>query len=226
MDQPSSATLPYTVMHFLNHIQAWAVGFYYTGAWLFSLCTLRKARLVSQKRRRSILISMLTVLGAYMVEVVYHSTRPASDRAGGYNSKVGERGVRLSGGQLQRIAIARVLLKSPKIVMLDEATSAIDSSTEARIQQAFSQLSQGRTTFVIAHRLSTIVDADQILVVDKGEIIERGTHQELLENQGSKYAELWSKQTAGLVPKTPSKEDADKDGEIGIAAETGASKAS
>ncbi|KAB2100041.1 Heavy metal tolerance protein [Alternaria gaisen] len=146
--------------------------------------------------------------------------------AGGYNSKVGERGVRLSGGQLQRIAIARVLLKSPKIVMLDEATSAIDSSTEARIQQAFSQLSQGRTTFVIAHRLSTIVEADQILVVDKGEIIERGTHQELLENQGSKYAELWSKQTAGLVPKTPSKEDADKDGEIGTAAETGASKAS
>ncbi|RYN15870.1 Heavy metal tolerance protein [Alternaria tenuissima] len=121
----------------------------------------------------------------------------------GYKSKVGERGVRLSGGQLQRIAIARVLLKNPKIVMLDEATSAIDSSTEALVQQAFCQLSQGRTTFVIAHRLSTTVNADQILVVDKGEIIERGTHQELLENQGGKYAGLWSIHTAGHLSKTP-----------------------
>lgn len=126
----------------------------------------------------------------------------------GYNSKVGERGVRLSGGQLQRIAIARVLLKNPKIVMLDEATSAIDSSIEALIQEAFRKLSKGRTTFVIAHRLSTIVEADQILVVEKGEIIERGTHYELLEI-GGKYSELWSKQTAGhlsaINSKSPSK---------------------
>jgi ABC-type multidrug transport system fused ATPase/permease subunit len=132
----------------------------------------------------------------------------------GYNSKVGERGVRLSGGQLQRIAIARVLLKNPKIVMLDEATSAIDSSIEALIQQAFRKLSQGRTTFVIAHRLSTIADADQILVVEKGEIIERGRHQELLMNEGGKYAELWSKQTAGHLSKTASKEDVTKDGDV------------
>ncbi|KAL1610548.1 hypothetical protein SLS60_002217 [Paraconiothyrium brasiliense] len=114
----------------------------------------------------------------------------------GYNSKVGERGVRLSGGQLQRIAIARVLLKNPKIVMLDEATSAIDSAIEAQIQEAFRRLSKGRTTFVIAHRLSTIVEADCILVVEKGEIIERGTHAELIA-RGGKYWELWSKQTAG-----------------------------
>ncbi|KAF9729660.1 hypothetical protein PMIN06_012983 [Paraphaeosphaeria minitans] len=114
----------------------------------------------------------------------------------GYASKVGERGVRLSGGQLQRIAIARVLLKDPKIVMLDEATSAIDSAIEAQIQEAFKKLSKGRTTFVIAHRLSTIVDADCILVVEKGEIIERGTHAELIARAG-KYWELWSKQTAG-----------------------------
>jgi ABC-type transport system involved in Fe-S cluster assembly fused permease/ATPase subunit len=119
----------------------------------------------------------------------------------GYNSKVGERGVRLSGGQLQRIAIARVLLKNPKIVMLDEATSAIDSSIEALIQQAFRKLSQGRTTFVIAHRLSTIADADQILVVEKGEIIERGRHKELLRIEGGKYKELWGKQTQGHVEK-------------------------
>ena len=129
----------------------------------------------------------------------------------GYDSKVGERGVRLSGGQLQRIAIARVLLKNPKIVLLDEATSAIDSSIEALIQQAFSKLSQGRTTFVIAHRLSTIADADQILVVEKGEIIERGRHQELLRNEGGKYAELWNKQTAGHLAKMPAVEDSEDD---------------
>ncbi|KAJ5042642.1 hypothetical protein J3E74DRAFT_448405 [Bipolaris maydis] len=116
----------------------------------------------------------------------------------GYNSKVGERGVRLSGGQLQRIAIARVLLKNPKIVLLDEATSAIDSSTEALIQEALRKLTQGRTTFVIAHRLSTIVHADQILVVNKGEIVERGTHQELLQNEGGEYTKLWNMQTAGI----------------------------
>lgn len=121
----------------------------------------------------------------------------------GYNSKVGERGVRLSGGQLQRIAIARVLLKNPKIVMLDEATSAIDSAIEAQIQEAFRKLSKGRTTFVIAHRLSTIVDADCILVVEKGEIIERGTHAELIA-RGGKYWELWSKQTAGNSSAAPS----------------------
>ncbi|KAH8723005.1 hypothetical protein GQ44DRAFT_711194 [Phaeosphaeriaceae sp. PMI808] len=121
-----------------------------------------------------------------------------------YNSKVGERGVRLSGGQLQRIAIARVLLKNPKIVLLDEATSAIDSAIEEQIQTAFRKLSKGRTTFVIAHRLSTIVDADQILVVEKGEIIERGTHHELLEI-GGKYAELWFKQTAGHLSAVNSK---------------------
>ncbi|CAO2647649.1 Nn.00g085710.m01.CDS01 [Neocucurbitaria sp. VM-36] len=123
----------------------------------------------------------------------------------GYNSKVGERGVRLSGGQLQRIAIARVLLKNPKIVLLDEATSAIDSSIEALIQQAFRKLSQGRTTFVIAHRLSTIVEADQILVIEKGQIIERGTHHELLDVLGGKYSELWTKQTAGHMSTAPSK---------------------
>ena len=132
----------------------------------------------------------------------------------GYNSKVGERGVRLSGGQLQRIAIARVLLKNPKIVLLDEATSAIDSAIEAQIQEAFRKLSQGRTTFVIAHRLSTIVEADQILVIEKGQIIERGRHHELLEIMGGKYSELWTKQTAGHIStvnsKTPSKANSTK----------------
>jgi ABC-type transport system involved in Fe-S cluster assembly fused permease/ATPase subunit len=136
----------------------------------------------------------------------------------GYNSKVGERGVKLSGGQLQRIAIARVLLRNPKIVLLDEATSAVDSATEALIQEAFRKLSAGRTTFVIAHRLSTIVEADQILVVDKGEIAERGKHSELLE-KGGKYAELWNKQTAGSVSNVASKAGSKAGSDCGDAAE-------
>jgi len=120
-----------------------------------------------------------------------------------YKSKVGERGIKLSGGEKQRIAIARVLLKNPQIVLLDEATSAVDSSTEEQIQEAFRKLSTGRTTFVIAHRLSTIMDADLILVVDHGEIVERGTHDELLQ-KGGKYLELWTKQTEGRRSKAPS----------------------
>lgn len=112
-----------------------------------------------------------------------------------YDSKVGERGVKLSGGELQRVAIARVLLKGPKIVLLDEATSAVDSSTETQIQDAFRKLSEGRTTFVIAHRLSTIMDADLILVIDQGKIVQRGTHTELLTQEDGKYKELWTKQT-------------------------------
>jgi ABC-type transport system involved in Fe-S cluster assembly fused permease/ATPase subunit len=123
----------------------------------------------------------------------------------GYESKVGERGVCLSGGQLQRIAIAQVILKNPRIVMLDEATSAIDSDTEAKVQKAFETLIKGRTTFIIAHRLSTIVDADKIIVVDKGEIVEIGTHSELIE-VGEKYFGLWKKQTAGTLDKVAADE--------------------
>lgn len=113
----------------------------------------------------------------------------------GYKTKVGERGVKLSGGELQRVSIARVFLKNPQIVLLDEATSAVDSSTESQIQESFKKLSAGRTTFIIAHRLSTIMDADRILVVDNGEIVERGTHQELLE-RGGRYVDLWTKQSS------------------------------
>lgn len=121
-----------------------------------------------------------------------------------FDSKVGERGVKLSGGELQRTAIARVLLKNSKVVMLDEATSAVDSKTEELIQDAFDELSIGRTTFVIAHRLSTIMDADLILVIDQGEIVERGTHDELLM-KGGKYFELWTKQTEGRRSRAASR---------------------
>ena len=111
----------------------------------------------------------------------------------GYEELVGERGVKLSGGELQRMAIARAILMNPKILLLDEATSAVDSGTESQIQASLKSLCAGRTTFVVAHRLSTIVDADQVLVVNDGQIVERGTHKGLVKAKGH-YYRLWAKQ--------------------------------
>ncbi|MEL6687677.1 MAG: ATP-binding cassette domain-containing protein, partial [Pseudomonadota bacterium] len=116
----------------------------------------------------------------------------------GYDTLVGERGLKLSGGEKQRVAIARTLLKDPAILILDEATSALDSATEKDIQQALGLASEGRTTLVVAHRLSTIQEADLILVMENGQIRERGTHSALLM-QGGLYADLWSRQDMGEV---------------------------
>lgn len=132
-------------------------------------------------------------------EEVYEAARKAQihdkvmDWPDKYESKVGERGLRLSGGEKQRIAIARTILKDPSIILLDEATSALDTSTERQIQASLYELSKGRTTIVIAHRLSTIIGADQILCLSEGKVLESGTHDELLERHGA-YWSMWQKQ--------------------------------
>jgi ATP-binding cassette subfamily B protein len=111
----------------------------------------------------------------------------------GYETMVGERGLKLSGGEKQRVAIARVVLKAPRILIFDEATSALDTKTEREIQASLAEVSTDRTTLVIAHRLSTVVDADQILVLDGGRIVERGDHRDLL-GRGGVYAAMWARQ--------------------------------
>lgn len=124
-----------------------------------------------------------------------------------YQATVGERGVKLSGGELQRISIARAILRQPKIVLLDEATSMIDAETEGLIQEAFKRLTAGRTTFIIAHRLATIQHADRICVVHDGEIVESGTHDELFRKKG-RYVALWSKQLSKDVKEVEDRLDA------------------
>ena len=143
----------------------------------------------------------------------------------GYESMVGERGLKLSGGEKQRVAIARTILKNPPILLLDEATSALDTHTEREIQGALKEVSKNRTTLVIAHRLSTVVDADEILVLDHGQIVERGRHGELVA-RGGHYAAMWNKQKeAAAVRERLKAVEADPDVVPGIAREMPAAAA-
>jgi ABC-type multidrug transport system fused ATPase/permease subunit len=136
--------------------------------------------------------------GATMEEIreasrIAHCDEFISEFENGYDTIVGERGVRLSGGQRQRVAIARAILADPRILILDEATSSLDSESESLIRDGLRSLRSGRTTFVIAHRLSTIASANQILVLENGEILERGTQPELLR-LGGRYKQLYDTQ--------------------------------
>ena len=117
----------------------------------------------------------------------------------GYDAHVGERGVKLSGGQRQRIAIARMMLKDAPILILDEATSALDSEVEAAIQDNLYRLMEGKTVIAIAHRLSTIAALDRLIVLDRGRIVEEGTHEALIA-RGGLYAQLWKRQSGGFLP--------------------------
>lgn len=151
-------------------------------------------------------------LEASFEDVVHASRRAGADdfidsMEHGYDSLVGERGVKLSGGQRQRIAIARVLLKNAPILVMDEATSSLDSLTERFIQEKLDEIMHGKTVLVVAHRLSTVAHLDRILVFDKGRLIEDGSHAQLLRQRGQ-YHRLWSRQAAGQVDETPATESA------------------
>ena len=126
--------------------------------------------------------------------------------ADGYDTDIGQRGVKLSGGQKQRLSIARVFLKNPPILIFDEATSALDNESEKVVQKSLELLAKDRTTFVIAHRLSTIQDADQILVMKAGRLVEQGTHQELLGKNGE-YAHMWADYNQAIAWKIDRKEE-------------------
>ena len=140
------------------------------------------------------------IIGAAKRANAYDFISDLSDHEGrsGLEAQVGERGVKLSGGQRQRIAIARMFLKNAPILVLDEATSALDSEVEAAIQENLLQLMENKTVIAIAHRLSTISALDRLVVIDKGEIVQQGNHEELTHSEGL-YAELWKRQSGGFI---------------------------
>ena len=127
-----------------------------------------------------------------------HVTEFADGLPDGFDTMVGERGVKLSGGQRQRVALARAILRDAPILLLDEATSALDSESEVLVQEALWRLMDGRTALVVAHRLSTVAGMDRLVVLDRGRILEQGSHQELLAAEGA-YAKLWQHQSGGFL---------------------------
>lgn len=139
----------------------------------------------------------------------------------GYETVVGERGLKLSGGEKQRLAIARCLVKNPPVVVLDEATSALDSETEQRVQQALEELSDARTVIAIAHRLSTIRHSGEVLVLEAGQVVERGQHAELVAREGSRYASMWQRQAAGIMDEGAAPPARDGAGVLGNASFSG-----
>ncbi|EAT86584.2 hypothetical protein SNOG_05520 [Parastagonospora nodorum SN15] len=163
-----------------------------SGSITISKQDIRHVTLSSLRDAVSVVPQAPTFFNTSIMENVRYACGTATDEEvhEGYNTHVGERGVKLSGGEAQRLAIARALLKDAPIVLLDEATSAVDTVTEGNIKRAFEKLKEGRIVIVIAHRLSTIVDANSILVLHEGTIVERGTHEELCEKKG-RYYELW-----------------------------------
>lgn len=135
-----------------------------------------------------------------------HVTEFADALPDGFHTMVGERGIKLSGGQRQRVALARAILRDAPILLLDEATSALDSESEILVQEALWRLMEGRTALVVAHRLSTVANMDQLVVLDRGRIVEQGTHQELLSSDGA-YAKLWQHQSGGFLDDSPARAD-------------------
>ncbi|MET9841803.1 ABC transporter ATP-binding protein [Streptomyces virginiae] len=148
-----------------------------------------------------------------------HVTEFADALPDGFDTMVGERGVKLSGGQRQRVALARAILRDAPILLLDEATSALDSDSEVLVQEALWRLMEGRTALVVAHRLSTVATMDQLVVLDRGRIVEQGTHQELLTTEGA-YAKLWKHQSGGFLHDTDTDADADTDADTVALADT------
>jgi subfamily B ATP-binding cassette protein MsbA len=191
------------------------------GRVLIDGCDLRDVRLESLRRQVSMVAQENVLFSVSILENVKYGNRDATDEEAiaacqaadlhdfidelpdGYETMIGEEGIKLSGGQKQRLALARALVTDPQILILDDVTSALDGETEARVQDALRRVQEGRTTFIIAHRLSSVVDADRIVVMEEGKIVDEGSHAELVGRPGI-YRDLYEEQfKSALSPASP-----------------------